>query len=342
MSGLWCDGPDHYGTNDALLTEGVYADASNVKLVANSGPGGVGTCFQMSFNTNPTQLRLVLPGERSLVGMGVRFFVPTLPSNNSGWFMDMRDNANNVLYQLRLLSTGALQICKHDGTGVLYTSPPIIVASSFQFIEWRMKLDAADGGYSIGVNSLPVASSDGLDTGSTAAAQIVWGSPPGMPTYLARDIYAWDDQGDVNNSGMQGDRECITSLVNADGSEQDWAYSAGGSGWPLLSNVPPDDTQFVYSDTAGDKSDFGIDPISTDITSISWVRLAARAWKSDAGIGTMSLNLRSGAAVTGSVEQALSTEKIYYSRIIEKDPNTTNKFTPVGLNAALPEIERVQ
>jgi len=349
MAVIWMDGPDHYGTNAGLLLQGAYAEANHLAIQANSGPGGVGHTFSIQGTVGGGggyQLRWVMPHSRTTVGLGARFFLGSLPNGDASapYIYSWRDAANNYIATLQITSTGALRFTMAGGA-VFYTSDPIIVAGSWQHIEAKLILNGADGGYAINVNGLPVVNvPNGVNLGAGPIAQIGWGLNPfgGGITYNMRDIYVWDNSGAQNNSGMQGDRQIITSFADADGPEQDWKYSAGASGWPLISNNPPVDTQYVFADTAGNLSDFQMDDIDTDITSISAIRLAARAWKSDAGIGTLSLGVVSAGSKSAVVEQALSTEPIYYSQIVELDPHTGARFSPTGLNAALAELNRVQ
>lgn len=335
---LWMDGPDHYGTNAALLANGVYAQNDGVALVANSGPGGQGTCFSIGGGSNDSNLRKVLPGNRSLVAIGLRLWMDVLPGG-SMVLMQWSDINNQSIANLIILSTGALQV---NAGALSFTTAPVLVANSFQHIECRLKFDAANGGFSIGVNSLPIASSDNIATTAAQCAQVLIHLNHGTGNPRYRDLYIWDDQGTFNNSGMQGDRQVITSLPTADGPEQDWAPESGSQGFPMIDSVPPVDTNFVYANTAGQKSNFTMAPIDTDITSISAVMLVARASKSDAGIGTMALNIGSAGVTGDGAEQSLSTEFIFYAQMFEADPSTTTKWIPAGVNAALPELDRVQ
>lgn len=335
---LWMDGPDHYGTQFQLLTQGPYAAAPNIQLVANSGPGGVGTVFGGSTDSLSASLRKVLPGNRALVGIGMRIFLPHGLPNSQASLMSWQDSSNNIIASLGLTSTGALVV---NCNGQTFQTNPIIVGQSWQHIECRLNFSGANGGYAIGVNSLPIASADGLDFGGVDCAQVGWFNSSGT-NMVFRDIYVWDDQGDFNNSGMQGDRQVITSMPTGDGPEQQWAPISGAQGFPMIDSVPPVDTNFVYANEAGQKSSFDMADIDTDITSISAVMLVARASKSDAGLGTMALNMNSDGSTGAGVEQGLSTEFIYYSQMFETDPHTSVKWIPEGVNAAQPELDRVQ
>lgn len=345
MSIIFMDGPDHYGATTALLTSRTYAEINTsfgaTALVANAGPGGQGHAIQMN---SGGYLRKVLPGIRTHLGMGARFYFFDLPNFNGGARIQVwRNIANGVLATLRVLSTGALELrvgYEPDGA-LLWQSEPVIVAQSWQHVETFLSFDEANPGFRVGVDSVTIFDSDTIfiDT-LTPVAQVTWENDGG--SYKYRDIYIWDTSGALNNSGMQGDRQVITSFVSSDGPDQDWLPSAGGSGWPLLSNNPPVDTSFVYANEPDDLSNFGFSDIDTDITSISALMVVARMWKSDAGIGTMQLEIVSGGDTAAGAEQSLSTQPGFYSSIFETDPDTGVKWTPSGVNAALAQIRRVE
>ena len=345
MAIVWMDGPDHYGTNGALLTQGVYGDAK-VSLVANSGPGGVGHTFLFSTNANGGILRKVLPGERTLVGAGTRFYKGYLPSGNRvTCLFTFRDIFNQDIGALYVISTGALQYVRYPDNVVLVTTDPVITAQSWRHIECRVEFGSGTGGsLAIGVDSVTIVDIDSINTGASPCAQVCQGPHgyAGGNECYTRDFYLWDATGDYNNSGMQGDRQVITSFPTADGPEDDWAPSVGTHGWSILKNNPPDDGVYVSADAAEDLSNFETDDIDTDITSISACMLVGRFAKSDAGLGTIKMTFDSEGDVSPATEKALSTEFTYYSQIVERDPHTDLKWTPFGVNNALAQIERIQ
>lgn len=338
MAIIWMDGPDHYGSNAALLSDGVYAQVSHLSLVPNSGPGGIGTVF-LHGDYQPSSLRKVLPGVRDAVGIGMRFYFNAL---NLTTIYVFRDINNATIGTLDMLSTGALRYTKIDGT-VLFQTDPLIVANSWQFIEMFVDFKlAATGHVRLGVDSITVVSIDSISTltaaNSNSCAQIY----QTMFSVRTRDFYIWDTTGDLNNSGMQGDRQVITVYPTADGDANDWVPSTGTHGFSLINETPPDDTTFITASTSGLKSDFQVGDIDTDITSISAAMVVARMKKSDAGIGTVKMGAKSAGVEGFGAELALSTQFIYYGSILEKDPATGNKWTPNGINNAQIIVDRVE
>lgn len=346
MAIIWFDGFDHYGNGGAGITnllEGPYAQAILSQFPANVGPGGVGSAIGF---TPSAIIRKVLPGNRIGVGVGQRiYFQTSLPIGNGGCrLLEWRDGANNTLATLYVESTGALTVrAGSSNAGAIWgRTDPIIVPQSWQHVEAFLLMSATVGELRIGVNGITLLDLDGLNTGATQTAQIAsLYSASGVNWYM-RDLYVWDTTGTDNNSGMQGDRQVITTFPTSDGPNQDWTPSTGVTGWNILAENPPNDATYVEALLDGDISDFGMGDIDTDITSISAIRLSARIKKTDAGIGTVKLGVSSSAVIAESAEIAVSTEFIFYSAIFEKDPNTTNRWTPTGVNAALTRLNRVQ
>lgn len=340
MAVIFMDGYDHYGTSANLLTNGEYADAHNLSLVANAGPGGVGTVVNLG-DFSPGYLRKVLPGERAMIGVGGRWYFQALSAGIIYQFIDL---FGVEIGRLEILSTGALQFLAPGGLGLLWRSDPVIVAQSWQFIEVAVDFsDAAGGGFlRVGVDSVTIYDNDAIQTqpvtvpAQNACSQVVWTFYGGR----FRDTYIWDDTGDLNNSGMQGDRQIITSFATADALD-DWVPSAGASGWPLVSNNPPNDAQFISANAPNLVSTFQMSDIDTDITNISAVRVVSRLWKSDAGLATVKLQVTSSGDTAQGAEKAVSTNKVFYGSIFEKDPHTGVKWSPAGVNAMTAGLERI-
>lgn len=341
MAIIWMDGPDHYGTDTSLLLNGVYAEIGQLQLIPNSGPGGQGTTFLHGIN-QPSLLRKVLPGNRTALGMGSRWYNPTLQQQA---YWTLRDQFNNDMAYLQMLTTGALRyiIFEPGGPTVVAQTDPVIVAQSFQFIELFVDFKQDNTGkLRIGVDGITIVDIDAVRTAPynnpNPIAQLVCS----LFSVYQRDYYIWDTTGPLNNSGMQGDRQIVTTYPEADTAFNDWAPSSGALGWPLVSNVPPDDTDFIVANEAGQISEFEFGDIDTDITNISAVRVVARTWKSDAGLATIKLRATSVGDTDEGVESAVSTNKIFLSSIFETDPHTGVKWLPNAVNLATFGIERSQ
>lgn len=339
MAIIFMDGPDHYGTNAGLLLNGEYADAHNLGISANTGPGGVGHTINMG-DFSPADLRKVLPGERSVIGVGNRWYFQSLFNSTLVTFYDLFGNRIGFL---SILTTGALQYQNSAGQ-LIFRTDPVIVAQSWQFIEIVVGFaDDNTGFVRLGVDSVTIYDNDAVQTQPVTdpvqniASSVNWGPTLGPKI---RDMYIWDNTGDLNNSGMQGDRQILTSFATADALD-DWVPSAGGTGWPLVSNNPPNDAQFISANAPDLVSTFQMDDIDTDITNISAIRVVSRLWKSDAGLATVKLQVTSSGDTAQGVEKAISTNKVFYASIFEKDPHTDVKWNPAGVNALTAGLERI-
>jgi hypothetical protein len=331
MAIIWMDGPDHYGTDNSLCVQGPYAECT-FSLTQNNGPLGVGAVFQANTLGDPVVIRKVLPGLRSAVGHGARYnYYVNLPgSNRHNMICQWRDISNNPMFTLWTLSTGALQLVSGATGGTIYTTDPLLVAQSWQHVEAYISTGATTGSFRLGIDSVTVVDVDGLSSlggyPDPAIAQIVVsGGLSGSDNFRFRDWYIWDTSGSLNNSGMQGDRQVLTSFPTGDGAATDWTPSSGSEGWELIDGNPPDDTAWISANEADQTSNFDFGDVDTDITSISAVMVTSRLWKSDAGIATVNLQMLSSGDTGSGTDQAVSTEKVFYNQIFETDPHTSTK-----------------
>lgn len=340
MAIQFIDGFDHYGSV-INLSDGVYASALELGLEPNMGPGGIGTALR---NLTNGYLRKVLPGARSVVGVGQRLFFPNLPlANNFAAILSFNNGANSILTRFVVQSTGA--IACYGGNGFLnlrFQTEPLITSNAWQHVEIKVDFSTGSMACVIGINSIEVFNSNNLFISPPNEIQQVamMETLNGGVFWRMRDLYIWDNTGALNNAGMQGDRQVITSFPTSDNVLQDWTPSVGGVGWVMIDEVPPVDSDYVSANATGKKSRYGFTGVDLDITNISAVQVVGRMRKSDAGIGSFKFGFLSGATQGEGVEKGLSTEYTYYNSVFETDPNTGIKWTPAGVNAARVQLHR--
>lgn len=356
MGILWMDGFDHYGTvanqfatNPAL--DGVYAEMNGCSIVtANPRTGARHLRVGASNDGGP---RRVFGSDLQEVGVGYAFHIPTLPTNSTSLCLaQFRTNGNGALLSIVVSSTGQL-IAKRgsmsSGT-VLTTTEPCILAKSYQHFECFAVLDEEEGGVEVRINGVTRLNIAGVNTNSGVglAAQVIIGSPgtgiTGFPlTFDVDDLYAWDTSSGGQNNDFIGDKKVYTRFPDGDASTGEWNPIIAGPGYQMIDNAPPlDATQYLYSSTAGDKSEFTVANLPAEVVSIAGVMTATRAWKSDAGNAKIQVAALSGLTEDAGAIHALSQAPTYYHDVFETDPNTGGLWTLEGFDAMQVSLERTE
>lgn len=351
---LFMDGADHYGSDATLLTQGVYASATGVTL-SNANPRTGERHFRITPNNGDRGLRKVLGADKQEVGVGYAFYIPTLPTDSSTMVLAaFANNAYEVQATIALSSTG--QVLLYRGKPgdlppvLLGSSAPVVVARSYQHFEAFFTCSDTIGACEVRMNGVTVLSLTGLDTKAQATdvvAQVKiglldnnWLNAPG--TIDIDDLFFWDTEG-TSNTDFIGDKKVYTCFPDSDKATQDWAYSTGSQGWPLLDNVPPlDGSEYLVADNPGLVSSFGISNLPTEVVAIAGVMLATRAQKTDAGNAKIQLSMDSVAAQDVGVEHALSQAWTYYFDVFEVDPNTDAPWAVAAFNLAGLTLERTE
>lgn len=353
MSLEWMDGADHYGDDETLLTQGVYAEVENVTL-STLNPRTGSRHFRITA-ANDGGLRRVFGAMRGVVGIGYAFYIPSLPTNSDSMCLcQIRDNDNMPVLSLGVTTTG--QIVAWDGengvTGnVVATSAPVILARSYQHFETRVSNNEVE----VRLNGVTVLSCAGTFQGGntvphhTVLAQVHIGCPglanTGFPPYMdVDDLYAWNTNGTTNNDFI-GDKKVYTRFTVSDSAqsgEDDWPSNVGGEKWEVLDNVPPNDDAFLEALHSGPVQVCGIGDFPSQIVAVSGVMVVVRSWKADAGNAKITSGVISGGTVEVGNPHALSMAPTYYHDTFDLDPETDAAWTVAGLNGIETRLERTE
>lgn len=342
---LFADGFDHYGPDEDRLFDGVYAEANGVTLSAVKPRTGARS-LAINAGTNNAGVRKVLTaGSEEFVGGGFAFSISALPTDNrSLGLFQWRSGANVILASVWITSTGTVVIVAggRSGTGVA-ESDPCVFAGAYSHFEAAMN----DGEVEVRVNGVTVATGT---TAGGAVAQVKVGADSfplsgaiGITVYVD-DFVLWSG-GEGVIDDFVGDVKVYTRFPDADGPDQDWTPAIGTEGYPMLDNVPPQDSTEYISVAAEDvpaRSTFGIAAFPEEIVAVRGVVLATRAFKTDAGNAKVQTGVISGVAEELSVEHPLSQAPIWFSDPFESDPATSTVWTLESLNALLTIIDRTE
>ena len=348
---LWIDGFDHYGSTANRLLEGAYAGASQVTL-SNLNPrtGARHARIQGGFETG---LRRVFGADKTVVGIGHAFLIPSLPTDSTSVCLaSPRNNANAIQCSITVTSTGQLVVTDGNMDGpVLATGPVSVVPGSYQHFECRLTLEGTTLSVEARLNGVTVLNASGLEvTVPGPMAQVLIGCSGqgtfGFPAFMAvDDLYAWDGEGTANNDFV-GDKKVYTAFPTSDGAEQEWTPSVGSDGFAMLDNVPPQDAiEFLSAEiggSGGERSSFGIDDFPAEIVSIAGLMTATRFWKTDAGDARTVVSVVSDAVEEPGAEHALSISPRWYHDVFEVDPATGTPWTLADVNAVATVIARTE
>lgn len=341
---LFADGFDHYGADAARMLDGVYSEITGVSLVGGARTGA--RCVKVQVGYNDSGMRRVLPGDRTVVGMGYAFNLNFLPNGPRGLALaQFLTKTGARIGTITVLPTGAMEWREggRDST-VVATSAPVLRAGSWQHFECEMRADVGAIEVRIdGVTRLSVVAS--AATGDIGQVYIAgcYGYPKTGATgvdILVDDLFCRDDLGGEVDSWI-GDKKAYTRLPATDGPEQDWTISVGDQSWAMLDNVPPQDgTEYLTADTAGKTVSVGIAPFPTDIVSISGVYVATRLWKNDAGNAKVSIQVESGSSATANPTHPISTAPVWYGDVAAVNPATGAPWLISEINALRVAITR--
>lgn len=358
MALLWMDGFDHYGTgatgNDNML-RGLWAGVNTSGAAAvgiTNSTSRTGSCSMRISESgvagNP-RLRRVFGASYDVVGFAGVYFLSTLPEGNEHQFVQFRDSDNAAQIGFVITSTGAIRAYRGSYSALLGTSADaVVVASAWQHIEFACHIHDSAGWAEVRVNGVTVLSLSGIDTKATSlagAAQVALsvrqaGPATAGPNYYIDDIFAWNDQGDSNNSFI-GDKRVGLITPNDDTAQADWTPAGSVTGFGAISEIPQDaDTTYIEAQDAGYVSEFELQDAVGDIGAISAVQTYVIQRKTVAGVCNTRVGLVSDAAETLGADRPVTEQYTYYTDMFESDPNTAAPWTKTGLSAARLKIER--
>lgn len=359
---LWEDGFDHYGTDTAKMLDGPYAQASQCALSSTHFVTGERAIFLNGNGGlfNPEGVRKVLPTAIDKIGVAGRFWFNSLPNN--AYESIIFDFISTNLLQSQMMCTvdanGAIRFVRgkrtyqDDGSslsaggvsGTLVTqTDPIITAGAFSHIEIQMYIHATLGWIRVAVNSIHRFQATNLNTqfDTTKIASVMQRKPYLGSTdngdFYMDDYYMYDFTGNsavdtdfcptVDGSGIGtnyiGELQVWPLYVNGDTSQAAWQKSTGVTGYTLIDEHSPDDTDYIFSTAANDLSEFALDDLPSNITYVRGLGIHARLSKSDSGAAMTKVGMKSVATSLDAAERPVTTIPTYWRDMENIDPNTS-------------------
>ena len=154
-------------------------------------------------------------------------------------------------------------------------------------------------------------------------------------TGLGNDADSYWDDFTMGTGGWPGDIRYASALVpNADTAQKDWTPSTGVDNYAMVDEKPPSDADYVSAGSVNFKDLYTLSNWSAGANEeprfiVDWVR----AKKDVADSCFMEYIVKSGSTESSSGSFALTTDFVYYGRVLDNDPDTAAEWTANAINA---------
>lgn len=340
-----------YGTNTALMLNGVYAAVTGSTL--QSDPDGLSGGHVLYLANNPNVgssalfgPRFVLNANQTGLGMGMRVWFPVLPSGSSGWCIPMqwRNASNSPLASVTVESTGRIAFRSGDwnGTVIAQTTNPVITANGWYHLEGYLDIDTSSFELRVEGISVLTASITIADVVSQVQISGRTTSQTAVQPFYIKDFVVWDKTGSYNNTFLGS--VLVTNLVPTSDVSLNWTPSTGTNGYSILDNIPPVDTAYISAAPSVAAYVAGMSDLPPTVTSVKGLITFVRAAKSDGGDGSLQSSLISDPAGTpatvNGANRPITVAQTYWRDVFEQDPKTSAAWTPTAVNAVEMQINR--
>lgn len=338
----WMDGFEHYGLTETYMLEGVggaaaWSDVISWTLSTSNPATGTHNMRCVAAGSSSQRMRRAVGQSKQVTGLGYRFALTALPSQEDSTLMtlaEFRDVSNNSQFNIQLGTEGSVHAL---GAGLDHRSDPCVAAGGYHHFEVKGKI-ANSGGYTeVRINEVTVLNVTGVDTQTTANAensQFRWGMYPVLSSTVTTtmdldDCFAWDDDAtDAENTVVDfvGDKGCYYLPTTADTAEADWTKSSGVSGYSLLDELDPLDSDYIDDATGTARSIFEVAALPGNVAEVIAMMPVIRARKEESG----SVTLRGGVVVDASESYTPDTSPSTAFAYLTPGPKTIDPDTGVA------------
>ena len=136
----------------------------------------------------------------------------------------------------------------------------------------------------------------------------------------------------IGSGGWLGDIRIEAIIPDSDTATAQWTPSTGSDNYAMVDEIPPNDSDFVYTETNSDRdvytlSDWiGLHKIPVAI--VQWLR----AWKGSADSQDIKMITVSGATTVLSTPILVTSSPKMYKQILERDPDGDIPWTESSIN----------
>lgn len=281
----------------------------------------------------------------------------TLEDNNSvpmGCMFNLATDsgASSQIY-LRRTATNAVAVYRGNGlsgTGaipsgtLLAQSSANVIDDNWHYIEVSATIHATTGSVIVRVDGVEVVNFTGntKNTGTSTNIDLVRfkaGKYVGVSTIVALDdMYICDGTGSTNNTFL-GDVRVQTILPTGAGSSTQLVPTGSANNWQNVNEVPFNNATYNASSTVGERDMYALGDLTVGTTTVYATQSVAHMQKSDAGVGTAKVAVKSGASTYYDPTQSLGSAVTAYATVREVDPATSTAWTVSGVNAIEAGVE---
>lgn len=351
MALLHADNFSIYGTNPAFMLNGIYTENSSCTLVTDPDGVSSGEVLAVTSNFAIQGARFPLPSSQPTVGQACRLWMPVLPNNPTitpyAYWADVNNTpitAWGVDTTGRIFVTDGSARTGNHGT-IATTTGPVVGANAWWHIEALMSVTSVTPPftltYEIRVEGVTVLSGTHTVTTGGPFAQVEIGADNfNNQLWYFKDYCVYDGTGSHNNTFLGS--VIVKNLTVTSDVSLNWTPSTGSTGFPILSDIPPDDTKFISAGIGPIPPAYkgALSDLPATTTSVKGVITFVRAAKQDGGDGSLQNGVVSGASTGLGANRPITTAQTYWRDVFEIDPNTGNSWLPAAVNAANIQINR--
>lgn len=318
---------DGFDTYNASQLGRRYPSFNGAGAYAMVTPGysGIGQALQLE----NAVLQLSLPSPLSALFFGVQFKYTNDDTRN---FIILYAASGAVLQ----LGFGLNQVSIN---GTSYEYP--LAAGKFYNLVVQFVVGASTGVIAVKIDGNIIANLISINTGTSPVTALELDTSE--LTNTIDNLWIFDDTGAHSNTWPTGAIIITPQPPNVDGAPQDWSLSAGASGFALVEDaIADDDATYIFSNTPGQVSNFGIVPVSmSGIAQIHGVQVSAVYRKDDINPLVMHIAATSGASEVEGPDLAVPMDYVSASLVLGNDPSTGDQWTAAGVNAMLIGVKEI-
>lgn len=341
MALLFADSFDHYATADITKKWTTSTTGTNctttIGAFGRNGTNGLRLARTGSGTAGNLRTSRTFSATQTLI-CGFSYVTSAMPPlGEDRAISELRDGGTTQV-DLRLLNNGTLRVTRNGTT--LGTSTSSLSTGVTYYIEWKIKVDNTTGTVDVKVNETSFLALTNKDTQNTSNATVdnfavcaTHSSNSDVHNDDFDDAYACDTTGSVNNNFLGDVRiECI--FPSGAGNTTQFTPSTGSNYACVDEAAPNDDTDYVETDTVGNKDTYTYGNLSGTTGTIMAVIPLLYCKKSDAGSRSIAPVIRHSGTDYDGTAQNPGTGYTYLSQIYETNPGTSAAWTASEINAA--------
>lgn len=341
MALKWMDGAEIWGYTNYYLAAYASAGGLTIQTPGRISPGQ----RYVSLSAGSGHLTTPSLGQQNtwVVGVGLRmsndadFELRFLDDDTEQCRLEAVQNGSN--FDLRLVR----------GSTTIFTSSTSFQANIWHYFELKVTVrTGTNGSYELRRNETLVDSGSSVnlaESGSDGCDAVSLGHHSAGSVFVD-DLYVLDSTGTSNNDFL-GDSLCVAILPDGDGATTNWTTSTGVTHYTLVddsSTLPPDNNDYVYSDTNGQIDLFSFDDLpATGLGSIRAVKLSNLSRMAAVGSRTCRAKFRSSGGTVANGDDFVVDGESALDRpvIFDENPVTTSAWTASDINGGQFGVEVV-